>query len=283
MVCRLLARCSLALLSLVFGFGTPADGQETAPSGYRLGPKDLLTIQVFEVPELNTDVRVDDSGRINLQHLGEIAVDGLTATELEARLKELLEQSLLQRASVAVQVKEFRSKPITLIGAVTNPGPLPFQGRVSLLEALTQAGGLTENRGDVVHVLRRAANGLTDQVTIPIDRLMVAADPQVNIPLLANDLVNVPPAVEVTISCLGEVRDPGALTFKSTDRITLLAAIARAGGLSDRAAKKIKVRRTLRDGTEQILVADYRAILAGREQDLVLQDGDVIVVEESFF
>ncbi|HVS13045.1 MAG TPA: polysaccharide biosynthesis/export family protein [Thermoanaerobaculia bacterium] len=283
MVCSRLARSFFVLLSLVVATGAAASGQEEIPSGYRLGPKDLLAIQVFEVPELTTDVRVDDNGRINLQHLGEVLVDGLSVTELEARLKELLEQSLLQRASVAVQVKEFRSKPITVIGAVTSPGPLPFQGRVSLLEALTQAGGLTENRGDVVHVLRRAANGLTDQVSISVERLMVVADPKVNIPLLANDLVNVPPAVEVTISCLGEVSEPGALAFKSTDRITLLSAIARAGGLSDRAAKKIKIRRTLRDGTEEILVADYKAILAGRAPDVPLQDGDVIVVEESFF
>jgi polysaccharide export outer membrane protein len=184
---------------------------------------------------------------------------------------------------VAIQVKEFRSKPITVIGAVNKPGPLPFQGRVSLLEALTQAGGLTENRGDVVHVLRRATNGLTDQVSIPIDRLLVTADQHVNIPLFANDLVNVPPAVDVTIFCLGEVSSPGAQGFKSTERITLLTAIARAGGLSDRAAKKITIKRQLRDGTEQVLTADYKAILAGKAPDVALQDGDVVVVEESFF
>ena len=256
---------------------------EGAGSGYRLGPKDLLGIQVFEVPELNTDVRVDDNGRVNLQHLGELTVEGLTAVELENLIKERLEQSLLQRASVAVQVKEFRSKPITIIGAVQNPGPLPFQGRVSLLEALTQAGGLGENRGDVVHVLRRASNGLTDQVSIPIERLLVVADPLVNIPLFANDLINVPPAIDVTIFCLGEVRSPGAQSFKSTERITLLTAIARAGGLSDRAAKKITIKRQLSDGSEEVIVADYKAIVASKTPDVALRDGDVILVEESFF
>lgn len=268
--------------ALLLATGLPAQ-TESPDSAYRLGPKDLLGIQVFEVPELTTDVRVDDNGRINLQHLGEITVEGLTAVELETRIKELLEKSLLQRASVAIQVKEFRSKPITIIGAVQEPGPLPFQGRVTLLEALTQAGGLAENRGDVVHVLRRASNGLTDQVTIPVDRLLVTADPQANIPLFANDLINVPPAVDVTIFCLGEVRSPGAQEFKSTERITLLTAIARAGGLSDRAAKKIIIKRQQRDGTEQVIVADYKAIVASRSPDVSLQDGDVVLVEESFF
>jgi polysaccharide export outer membrane protein len=274
----LLAGTALLLLA-----ATAAAQSDTRDSSYRLGSNDLIGIQVFEVPELTTDVRVDEKGRINLQHLGEISVEGLTAVELEAKIKELLESSLLQRASVAIQVKEFRSKPITLIGAVRNPGPLPFQGRVTLLEALTQAGGVAENRGEVVHVLRRASNGLIDQVSISVNRLLVDADPLVNIPLFANDLVNVPLAVDVTIFCLGEVGSPGALSFKSTERITLLTAIARAGGLSDRAAKRITIKRRLRDGTEQVIVADYKAIVASRAPDVPLQDGDVVLVEESFF
>jgi polysaccharide export outer membrane protein len=277
------ALVALSLLAIASAAQTVSPGSTSPGSSYRLGPKDLLAIQVFEVPELNTEVRVDDNGHINLPHLGEVVVDELTVTELESMLEGLLEKGLLQRASVAIQVKEFRSKPITIIGAVNTPGPLPFQGRVSLLEALTQAGGLTENRGDVVHVLRRASNGLTDQVSIRLDRLMVAADQQLNIPLYANDLVNVPAAVTVTIFCLGEVRSPGAQAFKSTERITLLTAIARAGGLSDRAAKKITIKRRLRDGSEEVLVADYKAIVASRAPDPTLQDGDVVLVEESFF
>jgi protein involved in polysaccharide export with SLBB domain len=112
----------------------------------------------------------------------------------------------------------------------------------------------------------------------------VRADPRVNLPLFANDLVNVPSAVEVIIYCLGEVAKPGALIFKSTERITLLSAISRAGGLTDRAAKKILIKRaaTATAPAAEIEV-DYKRILAGKAPDVELRQGDVIVIKESFF
>ena len=149
----------------------------------------------------------------------------------------------MQRASVDVQVIEFRSRPISVIGAVKQPGNLGFSGRWTLLEALTAAGGLTDNHGNVVYVLRRADNGLSDQVAIRLDDLLVRGDPKANIPIFANDLINVPETVEITVYCLGEVGRPGALVFKSNERITLLAAIAHAGGLTDRASSKILIKR----------------------------------------
>jgi polysaccharide export outer membrane protein len=189
----------------------------------------------------------------------------------------------MQRASVAVQVVEFRSRPISVIGAVKAPGNLGFSGHWTLLEAVAAAGGLAESHGNVVYVLRRADNGLSDQVTIDLDDLMVRGDPRVNIPIFPNDLINVPVTVEVTVYCLGEVTKPGALAFKSSERITLLAAIAHAGGLTDRASSKILIKRGLRaDGPQEINV-DFKRILAGKEPDIDLWQGDVIVVKESFF
>ncbi|HTQ79641.1 MAG TPA: SLBB domain-containing protein, partial [Thermoanaerobaculia bacterium] len=143
---------------------------------------------------------------------------------------------------------------------------------------------LTESHGNVLYVLRRADNGLSDQVAIDLDDLLVRADPRVNIPLAANDLVNVPNAVDITVYCLGEVVRPGAVTFKSTERVTLLAAISRAGGLTDRAAKKILIKRTASGITPASEIeADYKKILAGKAPDVELRQGDVIVVKESFF
>ena len=82
--------------------------------------------------------------------------------------------------------------------------------------------------------------------------------------------------------CLGQVRSPGAVSFQSTQRITVLSAIARAGGLTDRASKKLTIKRRDRSGNDVELEADYRRILAGKEPDLELQAGDIIVVKESF-
>lgn len=256
--------------------GLPALAQEGA---YRLGPKDLVEIRVFEVPELNVERRVSENGTISLPLIGEVPASGLTDLELRDRLKDLLESKYVQKASVEVQLREYRSRPITIMGAVKTPGPLAFSGRWTLLEALAAAGGLTDGHGSTIYVLRRAANGLTDQLAIPVDDLLVRADPRANIPIFANDLVNVPAVVNVTIYCLGEVAHPGPVVFTSNERITVLSTVARAGGLTDRASKTIMVKRA--QGDE--LRIDFKRILAGKDPDLPLQEGDVLVVKESFF
>jgi len=264
----------------------PAQAAEAPPparsAGYRIGPRDLLDIRVDETPDLNVSRRVGEDGKLSLPVVGPVDVSGLTESEAAQKIKEVLEAKLLQRASVAVQVTEFRSRPISVIGAVRSPGNLSFSGRWGLLEAITAAGGLAEGHGNVVYVLRRADNGLSDQVAILVDDLLVRADPKVNLPIMAGDLINVPGTVEVTVYCLGEVHQPGAVLFKSSDHLTLLAVIARAGGLTDRAANKILIKRNGPAGQTD-LTANYKRILAGTDPDLQLQPGDVIVIKESFF
>ena len=134
-----------------------------------------------------------------------------------------------------------------------------------------------------INVLRRANNGLTDQIAIKVDDLLVRGESRANIPIFANDLINVPVPSDVTIFCLGEVLSPGAQTFRSTERITVLSAIARAGGLSPRASKKISIKRRKGESLQQEIEIDYRKILSGKEPDVTLRDGDVLVVKESLF
>lgn len=275
---------ALAVLGSLYPPGQAA-GQvpSTSTASYRIGPKDLLDIKVFEVAELNVERRVAEDGSVNLPLIGDVPAQGLTDGEFARRLKELLEAKYVQRASVAVQVREFRSRPIVVLGAVKNPGNLAFSGRWTLLEALSAAGGLSGDHGDLIYVLRRADNGLTDQVAIRVQDLLVRADPRVNLPIFANDLINVPGVTNVTVFFLGEVATRGAIAFRSDERITLLAGVARAGGLSDRASSDIAVKRKGPDGGQVEIKANFKRILAGKEPDLELQEGDVVVVKESFF
>jgi polysaccharide export outer membrane protein len=256
--------------------------QQSRAVAYRLGPRDLIDIKVFEVEELNVERRIAETGTVNLPLVGDVTVGGMTEVQAAQAIKKELEAKLLQRASVSVQVREFRARPISVIGAVRQPGNLEFSGRWTLLEALTAAGGVAENHGNVVYILRRADSGLSDQIAIDLNELLVRANPRVNIPLFANDLINVPVSVTVTVYCLGEVARPGAQTFKSTDRVSLLAAISQAGGLTDRAASKISIKRN-QGSTPVELAADYKRIVAGKEPDVELREGDVILVKESFF
>ncbi|HXO21463.1 MAG TPA: polysaccharide biosynthesis/export family protein [Thermoanaerobaculia bacterium] len=277
---------AFAIGLVILSVAVPAAAQTVSRNpGYRIGPKDLVQIQVYEVPELNVERRVSEDGKINLPLIGDVAALGLTETELADRLKTLLESRYVQRASTSVEVREFRSKPIAVIGAVKQPGNLAFSGRWTLIEALTAAGGLAENHGNLIYVLRRADNGLSDQIAVDATDLLVRADPRVNLPIFASDLINVPATVEVTIYCLGEIAHPGAIIFKSTERITLLATIARAGGLTDRAGSRITIKRTAGSGGAkgQEITVEYKRILAGKDPDVELKEGDVVVVKESFF
>jgi polysaccharide export outer membrane protein len=214
--------------------------------------------------------------------VGELGVAGLTPMEAADLLTERLEASFLQRATVTMRVVEFRSRPISVIGAVRRPGNLELSGRWNLLDALTDAGGLAEGHGEVVNILRRASNGLHDQLTISLDDLLIRADPTVNIPIFSNDVISVPSAAPITVYLMGEVGTTGAMTFRANQRPTLLTAIAQAGGLTKRAASKISVKRQRDDGSRHEIVVRYKRLLSGEQEDLPLEDGDLIVVKESF-
>lgn len=255
----------------------------TAPQGYRIGPKDLLKIRVLEDSDLTSEPRVDDDGTIDLEYLGQVAVEGLTIEEAASVIKTALEERFLQRASVTVEVQEFRFRPISVVGAVVKPGTLPLSGRWTLLQALTEAGGLSENHGDTIYVLRRAENGLQHQLAIDIDELMLEADPALDIPIFPNDFINIPKAVQISVHCMGEVRTPGKQTFSSTERVTVLSAIASAGGLTDRASNKILVRTQGTGGVIEEMTVHFKRLLSGEDPDPELGDGAFIMVKESFF
>ena len=276
-----LAKWSLAILLLAC-FSLPAAAQET-PGDYAIGPKDLLDIRVLELPELSADRRVSDNGTIDLPMVGEVQVGGMTSAEVRARLEALLTARYVNRATVVVNVKEFNNKPVSVLGAVLRPGSLSISGRWTLIKAISAAGGLTERAGKRILVLRRADNGLSDTLEISTQELFQSATAVWNIPIFPADVINVVPKATFTVFCIGEVKGAGALQFDSDDRLTLLSVVAKAGGLTDRASKKIRVKRRGADGKDTEMIVDYKRILGGDDPDLEIQPNDVVVVKESFF
>lgn len=282
--CRCSARALRALALATLASAAGAAVLSAQVSDYRIGPQDVLSIKVYETPELNSDdARVSTEGKIALPNAGAIAVAGLTEAEAGLEVERVLEQCCVNRATVTVRVKEYRFKPIAVIGAVGRPGPVTSSGRLTLLDVLTAAGGVGAQRGDVVHIIRHGDNGLSDQLTVRLDDLLVRGEQRMNVPIYPGDLINVPANVEVTVFCLGEVQHPGAVSFKSSDRMTLLTAIARAGGLTDRASYKLIIRREGAGSLVEEVPVDYKAVLAGKIPDPALKEGDVVVVKESFF
>jgi polysaccharide biosynthesis/export protein len=168
--------------------GIPADpGPERA---YRIGPYDLLKIQVFQANELSSEVRVDDAGFVVMPLIGTVKVGGLTPAEAEQSIADKLGQNYLQNPQVRIFVAEYASQKVTVIGQVKKPGVFPVAGRTTLMQAIALAGGLDDvAKKEEIVVFRKQPTGsvnayvvnmesieegtLTDPVIVGDDRIVV--------------------------------------------------------------------------------------------------------------
>ena len=132
-----------------------AETRERQTGDYRIGPQDLLDINIFEAPELNRTVRVSENGEVSLPLLGGIHVVRLTARELENTLAAKLRE-FLKNPHVSVMVTAIESHPVSVIGEVNKPGVFQVRGSKTLLEMLSMAQGLAPDAGDEVLVMRNA-------------------------------------------------------------------------------------------------------------------------------
>ena len=252
---------------------------------YKIGPKDLLEIKVFELPELNQMVRVSEDGTITVPLLGQVKIEGLTKDDVETKIGRLLEEKYLKKARVSVFIKEYQSKLVAVIGAVQNPGMYELVGRLTLLQLVSKAGGIKENASDELFVLREKEGNNTTQIVIDLEDLLINGNPQLNILLQPNDVINIPVDKIIFVYVFGEVRNPGKLEVKMSKGITLLQAIAQAGGLTD-AAKKSGVtinRKDEKTGRETKIKVNLGEIIKGRKPDVDLHEGDVVIIAESFW
>lgn len=249
---------------------------------YVIGPRDLLEIKVFESPELDQTVRVSEDGSITIPLIGKVMVGGLTKDAVEEKIAGLLDERFVKNAKVSIFIKEHQSNSVSVIGAVNNPGMYELIGRRTLLQMITQAGGFADNAGDSLFVLREGANGGERSISIDLEELIEHGDQNLNIPLQANDVINVPVDKVIQIFVFGCVRSPGAQSFKLSDKVTLLQAIAKAGGLAEGAKKKaVLIKRRNKDGKEINITVNLKDIIKGNKPDIDLQKGDVVYVPES--
>ncbi len=250
---------------------------------YVIGPRDLLEIKVFESPELNQTVRVSEDGSITIPLLGKVIVGGMTKDAVEEKIAGLLEdRKFVINAKVSVFIKEYQSNSISVIGAVNSPGMYELIGKRTLLQMITQAGGFADNAGDSLFVLREEANGGERSLSIDLEDLVEHGDQNLNIPLQANDVINVPVDKVIQIFVFGCVKNPGAQSYRLSDKVTLLQAIAKAGGFAEGAKKKaVLIKRKNKDGEEINIKVNLKDIIKGKKPDIELQKGDVVYVPES--
>ncbi len=146
-----------------------AASRSTLARDYVIGTGDLLAIQVFDVPELSREIRVSQTGTIGLPLVRvRLHVSGLTELQAELKIAEVLEaDGLVSHPEVSVAVKEKKSKPITVVGAVVHPMVYQADRQVTLLEVLAEAGGITGDAGESVIVTRAETDPSDDPSSPP--------------------------------------------------------------------------------------------------------------------
>lgn len=262
-------------------FFQPASDNE---SDYRLGGEDVIDVRVFELDQLNRTVRVSGDGHIELPLVGRIRVTNLTSNEVAEEIAIRLRDRYVQNPQVSVFVAQFHSQKVSLLGAVATPSSYPLSGQRRLLQLLAEAGSLGPDAGRTLYVFRQTPDGRSARLTVPLNDLLLQGDPRWNVLLRPGDVVSVPPEQAIAVSVLGAVNSPGVHKLPVGDEATLLKAIALAGGLNERASKKgVQIKRRAADGGETVIKADLGDILSGKKPDVILQEGDVVVVKESFF
>jgi len=252
--------------------------QQNLPiNDYKIGTKDLLEIKVFELPELNQTVRVAEDGSVSLSLLGKVDVAGLTAQELEKKLASILDQKYTKGAHVTVFIKEYQK--VSVFGAVGRSGSYELVGPTTLLQIISLAGGLTAEAGNELYVFRQGKDG--QKIRIPVNlKDLVGGNQNLNIDLQPNDVVSIPIDQMLTAYVYGEVKNPGAIQFRQSKRFTLMQAIAQAGGLTEWASKsKVTVKRTDKEtGKEMQFFVNLKRIETMKNPDIILDDGDVIII-----
>jgi polysaccharide export outer membrane protein len=265
--CLTLAAC----LSLPSGKLLAAEA--TASDEYRIGPLDMLEIKVMNADDLSRAVRVDANGDISLPLVGVVHASGLTSLGIEKVIGERLAADYMQNPQVSVFIREYTSQRMTVQGVVKRAGMYDFQGRATLLQAISMAGGLDEKADDTnVKVIRSKADKTAE--TIIFDMSAISAN-KISDPILQNgDIVIVEEASPISIE--GAVRNPG--NVYQHGQTTLMQVISRAGGLSDFASSSASILTDTGKGKRVTTEFDIDKIRDGKIKDPELHAGDLVVV-----
>jgi polysaccharide biosynthesis/export protein len=286
-----LTQISSAILLVSLSFAAPALFAQQAdnspsralgtPDGanlpiQKIGPQDLLAIQVYDSPEFTRSIRVLDTGDIRLPMVKEkIHVAGLFPDDIAVLIQdELKREHLLIDPFVTVTVSDYHSRPISVTGAVKNPTIFQAIGDVSLLDALAKAGGPADNAGGELIVTR----GQSIQ-HIAIKSLNDGSDPTLNVKLQGGDLVRVP--IIGTIVVAGNVHLSGVYPVQDSGNTTIMTAIAQAQGLGDYHPPKVYIYRPNEQGVKQEIEVNLTDILKRKKPDVTLQAKDVLYVPDN--
>ncbi|BCU79563.1 polysaccharide biosynthesis/export family protein [Luteolibacter sp. LG18] len=252
---------------------------------YRLGPGDLVEIEVAEVSGTLARTFVMPDGMVYYDLAGGVKAEGLTQQELAESLKAALKKDYADPL-VNVSLVEVKSRRYWILGRVFKPGIFPLRQPTTLLEAVSNSGGLftsrfsgtTEELADLGHSVV-----IRDGKVLPVDfeRLIHKGETSQNIYLRHNDFIYIPSSQNGGVLLLGAVKVPQSVGFK--DHLSLVECLATGRGPSEGAyLKKVVI---VRGSTTQPKAAtvDVQDILTGKATDVALMPGDIVWVPRSPF
>jgi polysaccharide export outer membrane protein len=244
-------------------------------SRLRIGAGDLINVNVFDVPEMTQTARVNDLGNASLHLIGSLHLAGMTTDEATVFIAgKLKDGNYILDPQVSVFISEYSTQGVSVLGEVNKPGVYNVLGSRSLLDILSEAGGTTAAAGTDVTV--KHLDGSTASVRLTKNaRESLATD----IELLPGDKVIIPRAGLIYV--LGDVGHPGGFMMENDGKISLLQAIASAGGTTRTASmNQCRLIRKSANGYTDTTVP-LKKLLKGEVPDMQLQAEDIVYMPTS--
>jgi polysaccharide export outer membrane protein len=250
---------------------------QSAQALIRIAAGDLIDVQVFNTPELSAKLRVSQDGIITLPDTGDISVGGLTPLEAGAKIeKSLRDAQVMLEPHVTVLVTEYSTQGVSVLGEVRKPGTYLLLGRHSLYDALSAAGGVTQESGSSIEITHQSDP--TRPETVPVNSPNYSELQRLT-EVKAGDVVVV--ARAETIYVVGDVGHPGQYFIQNGQKLSVLNAIALAQGVNPTArASKASIVRKTATGAETIPV-NLNRIAKINGENLILRPADVLVIPRS--
>lgn len=247
------------------------------PDTYRIGANDLLSVFVYQMPELTRQLRVSPAGTIALPFLSRpLQATGKTGPELATDISDALETAGLARdPNVQVLVRQVASRPIIVSGAVRAPAVIQAARPMTLLEAISRAGGFTNQAGSDL-LLTQPDGSRTRTTEINVRDLLSGT--AVNPVLQGNDIIRVIPAK--LIYTVGAFKQPGAFPIHPGEPLTVMKALALSAGTANSPnLHHSEIIRTTKNGHIEIPL-DVARVLKHKAPDVQLEAGDILYIPE---
>lgn len=249
----------------------------------KIGVDDLLTVSVADCPDLTKSFRVSKDGRLTLPLLSQsFKAAGLTAPAVAAVIAtQLIEQNILVKPVVSVQVSEYRSRFVTVAGAVKHPGRLQISGHMTVLDALAASEGVLPDAGPSLVLTSPLSEGKSDAAgrTISLKKLMEKSDPEINTVLSGGEEIRVPAAEKVYVT--GNVKRPGAYAVRDDENSSVLKILAECEGALPFSGSVAYIYRAAENGQGRTEIpVQLSKLLARKSADVPLFGTDILYIPD---